>query len=66
MIKVIVVDKAKQRHVAEVLTQAEYVYEGAAGCATIARNFCMENGLGFRDWRTEQVSANEAANQAVA
>jgi hypothetical protein len=66
MIKVIAVDKNKQRHVAEVLSNAEYAHEGAAGAATIARNFCVENGLSFRDWRAEPASANEASNQAVA
>jgi hypothetical protein len=58
MIEVIAIDKANQRHVAERLTSAEFAAEGAAGCATIARVFCAENNLQFRDWKATPVAAN--------
>jgi hypothetical protein len=61
--QVIAIDKNNERHVAEVLTNAEYVGEGAAGCATIARTFCLDMGLQFRDWRAVPVAANaDSAN----
>lgn len=65
-VQVVVIDKNHKTHVAETLTQAEYLAEGAAGCATLARTFCIEHGLGFRDWRAEKVAANSGAAAATA
>lgn len=58
MIKVIAIDKNKQRHVAETLSAAEYAAEGPEGCATIARQFCLDNGIGYSNFAVEPVAAN--------
>lgn len=54
LIQVIVTDSARKEHLAETLTQAEYDDEGIAGCETIARNYCEDHGLQYRNWRRQE------------
>lgn len=59
MVTIIAIDKNKKRHVVESLTSAEYVQEGNSGCATMAREYCLENDLQYSNWSVDtEASAN--------
>lgn len=48
---ILVIDKANQTHIAEVLSETEYLDEGRIGCEIIARNYAEENGIQYRNWK---------------